>query len=232
MALNRWSRIGARGCQFLPVVALVVAAGVMSRSTKQSPADGAVLIGKGASDLTRAEDTKLMAGRMAVLSEVVGAAGMADVAQGAAMLAASDDLQRAREEAESDSREDEGQFVMLQRVLGQLNTQLLSLRDKLAEAKNDTIALKELVAVYQKKVREEFEASQPAPPPPDTFEPAASGVRLLAPPIIETPVETTPAPPQQEQPPAPSEQGLFSMILDWLLSVWNAIVAFFRSFFP
>ena len=39
-------------------------------------ATGAVLMGKGASDLTRAEDEKLMAGRMAVLSEVVGAAGV------------------------------------------------------------------------------------------------------------------------------------------------------------
>lgn len=55
-------------------------------------AAGAVLTGKGASDLTKAQDTKLMSERMAVLSEVVSVAGAADVAQGAAMLAASEDV--------------------------------------------------------------------------------------------------------------------------------------------
>lgn len=55
-------------------------------------AAGAVIIGKGASDLTKAEDVKLMSERMAVLSDVVSAAGAADVAQGAAMLAASEDV--------------------------------------------------------------------------------------------------------------------------------------------
>ena len=55
-------------------------------------AAGAVLMGKGASDLTKAEDAKLMSERMAVLSDVVSAAGSADIAQGAAMLAASEDV--------------------------------------------------------------------------------------------------------------------------------------------
>ena len=55
-------------------------------------AAGAVVMGKGASDLTRAEDTMLMSQRMAVLSDVVSAAGAADVAQGAAMLATSEDV--------------------------------------------------------------------------------------------------------------------------------------------
>ena len=55
-------------------------------------AAGAVLIGKGASNLTKAEDAKIMSGRMALLSDTVSAAGAADIAQGAAMLAASDDV--------------------------------------------------------------------------------------------------------------------------------------------
>jgi hypothetical protein len=142
------------------------------------------------------------------------------------MLAASDDLQRAMEGADTEHREDEGRFITLQRVIGQLNAQLLTLKDKLGEAKNDTVALKELVAAYQRKAREEFEAAALQP------EPEPTGVRLLAPPIVETPLEITPAQPQKEQEPAPPEPGLFSIILDWLLSVWNAIVAFFRSFFP
>jgi hypothetical protein len=55
-------------------------------------ATGAVLMGKGASDLTRAEDEKIMAGRMAVVSEVVGAAGVTDIEEGIEMLAASEDV--------------------------------------------------------------------------------------------------------------------------------------------
>src|SRR5574339_116673 len=54
-------------------------------------AAGAVLIGQGASDRTKAEDARLMSERMSVLSDVVSAAGSADIAQGAAMLAASED---------------------------------------------------------------------------------------------------------------------------------------------
>lgn len=55
-------------------------------------ATGAVLMGKGASDLTRAEDEKIMSDRMAVLSEVVGAAGVMDIEEGIDMLAASEDV--------------------------------------------------------------------------------------------------------------------------------------------
>jgi enoyl reductase-like protein len=55
-------------------------------------ATGVVLIGKGASDLTRAEDERLMADRMCVLSQVVGAAGITDIEKGVEMLAASEDV--------------------------------------------------------------------------------------------------------------------------------------------
>lgn len=55
-------------------------------------ATGAVLMGKGASDLTRAQDVKVMSDRMAVLGDVVGAAGITDIEEGVAMLAASEDV--------------------------------------------------------------------------------------------------------------------------------------------
>jgi hypothetical protein len=55
-------------------------------------ATSAVLMGKGASDLTRAEDAKLMSDRMSVLSEAVGAAGITDIEEGVEMLAASEDV--------------------------------------------------------------------------------------------------------------------------------------------
>lgn len=53
---------------------------------------GSVVFAQGASDLTRAKDEKVMAGRMAVLSEAVAVAGVVDIAEGAEMLAASEDV--------------------------------------------------------------------------------------------------------------------------------------------
>ena len=46
----------------------------------------------GASDLTRAVDEKIVAERLGVLSDVVAGAGIVDVAEGAAILAESDDV--------------------------------------------------------------------------------------------------------------------------------------------
>jgi hypothetical protein len=49
-------------------------------------------LAKGTRDLTRAQDEKVMSERMAVLSDVVTVAGVVDIAEGAEMLAASDDV--------------------------------------------------------------------------------------------------------------------------------------------
>jgi len=54
--------------------------------------DSAVMIARGASDVTQAVDEQVMSERMAVLSEVVGVAGVVDIAEGAEMLAQSDDV--------------------------------------------------------------------------------------------------------------------------------------------
>lgn len=149
------------------------------------------------------------------------------------VLTASDDLQRASEEAEAERHRADGQFVTLQRALGQLNVQLITLSDKLAEAKSDTTALKELVAVYQRKVRAEFEADEPTPASPEVTGPEAAGVSLMAPALVEIPVETTRAEPPQPAPAAASEdEGLFAPLLDWLASLWYSIMAFLRGLFP
>jgi len=55
--------------------------------------DAAANIGAAASDLTRARDVEIVAGRLTRLSEVVGAAGVTDIAEGAELLATSDDVE-------------------------------------------------------------------------------------------------------------------------------------------
>jgi cell division protein FtsB len=148
------------------------------------------------------------------------------------VLAASDDLQRAGVEAEAERHRAEGQFVTPERAVGQLNAQLLTLRDKLADAKNDTIALKELVALYQRKMRAEVEAGEPAPPPAVISEPEPAGVSLMAPPETETPPSAASVQvPQKKEAAAPPEEGLLSTILNWLLSLWHWIVGFVRGLF-
>lgn len=143
------------------------------------------------------------------------------------LLTASDELQQVREAAEAERDRAEGRFVTLQHAVGQLNTQQLTLRNKLAEAKNDTVALNEVVAAYQQKLRTEFEERVLAPPVASEPEPA--DVSLLAPPEAEALREATIAEPPQEAAPAPPERGLLAAILDWLISLWRSIVAFTRG---
>jgi hypothetical protein len=55
-------------------------------------AAGAVMMAKGASDITQAVDQKIVSERLAAISDVVAVAGVVDVAEGAEMLAASEDV--------------------------------------------------------------------------------------------------------------------------------------------
>ena len=62
------------------------------RAAGEVAAVGAAELAKGASDLTRAVDAEIVADRMARLSKAVEVAGVVDVAEGAEMLAASEDV--------------------------------------------------------------------------------------------------------------------------------------------
>jgi len=150
------------------------------------------------------------------------------------VLAASDNLQRAREEAEIERHRADGQFVTIQRALGQLNAQLFALRDKLAEAKNDTTALKELAAVYQRKLRAELEAPEPVVSPSEVVEVVPAGISINEPPLVEMPTETTVVQPpeQQEQVPEPQDEGLLFTLMDWFVSLWHSITNFVSGFLP
>jgi len=85
-------------------------------------AAGAVLLAKGASDVTRAADAKIVSDRMAVLSDVVAVAGVVDVAEGAEMLAASDDVDVLSALVGMMSMDDLDHGLELARLAGELHT--------------------------------------------------------------------------------------------------------------
>src|SRR5689334_12755757 len=62
-------------------------------SARGAVQEAAANIGAAASDLTRARDVEVVAGRLSRLSDVVGAAGVTDIAEGADLLATSDDVE-------------------------------------------------------------------------------------------------------------------------------------------
>jgi hypothetical protein len=85
-------------------------------------AAGAMGLAKGASDLTRAQDAKLMSERMAVLSDVVAIAGVVDIAEGAEMLAASEDVEVMSALVGMMSTDDLEHGMDLARLSGELQT--------------------------------------------------------------------------------------------------------------
>ena len=82
------------GAEMMAVSGVVgVAAGMETlEDTRKMVRAGAEELASGASDLTRAADTAFVAERVARLSDVVGEAGMVDMAQGVALLAHSEDV--------------------------------------------------------------------------------------------------------------------------------------------
>lgn len=83
---------------------------------------GVAEVGLAASDLTRAEDAALVAARVAQLSQVVGAAGEADIAQGAEMLATSEDIDVMAAVVGLMGEEDLERGLELARLSGELET--------------------------------------------------------------------------------------------------------------
>jgi hypothetical protein len=85
-------------------------------------AESTVVFAKGASDLTRAVDEKVVADRMAILGEAVAIAGVMDIAEGAEMLAASDDVGVLSALVGMMSVEDIQHGLELARLSGELHT--------------------------------------------------------------------------------------------------------------
>jgi hypothetical protein len=158
------------------------------------------------------------------------------------MLATTNALQDAQEEAKAERRTAEGNFVTLHKAINQLSAQLLTLRDELAEAKADTVALKEMAATYQMKLHAEPGADESIPLPEDALPPEQANPELTAPPQAEPPpavASAQPPPPARslfdDQPPPPPaespDDSLFSFIFEWLNSLWQALGSFWHKIF-
>jgi len=150
--------------------------------------------------------------------------------------AASAALQHAKAEAESQRRTEEGRFGTLQRILSQLVAQQHTLRQKLEDAKDDTVALKEVTAVYKKKMGSLSETGATAVAPQVAPAPELASPTLAAPPqtepaLVATVAQPTPPvsplpdkqPPQRTQAAEPAGESLFSAIIAWLISLWLSI---------
>lgn len=161
------------------------------------------------------------------------------------VVAASADLDRAKEAADAERQTAEGQFATLQRAISQLSAHLLTVKDKLAEAKADTVALNEVVVAYQRKLRAEVETTALEKAPARAVEQAPVGPVLLEPlqaapksDVVSAealqPVQPVPdrQAPQRAEPAEPPDGGLLSFILGWLISFWESLVSLWRVIFP
>jgi len=147
-------------------------------------------------------------------------------------MGASGALQRAKNQAETQQHTAEERLATLQRMVSQLVTQQLTLRDKLEDAKGDTVALKEVVAAYRMKLSTEFET-----PAPDESPEAASSPALDSPSLTASaeagslPDATSAEPPRKTQPAEPPEESVLSAIMKWLMSLWRSLVSLWREIF-
>lgn len=126
----------------------------------------------------------------------------------------------------------------LRKTIEQLSKQQRALQKDLALSKENTAALKELVEVYKKKVREarlleenkfsQKESPETVPVPEATPESPASvteAVPNAIPPQAMPPVQPPVVQPIQPPMKAPEKENsgwLFS-IIDWLLSIWRSL---------
>ncbi len=153
-------------------------------------------------------------------------------------------VQWAKEEAKAERRTAEAQLITLQRAVSHLNTQLLTLRDKLGEAKSDTVALSEVVATYRSRVQQEQMTDSSFLPPNATAEPAPEDISLAASLASGSmPDESRPQPleplrmPLEEEssqdafPSPPSGNGLFPSFTDWLASLWQSFISLWQWIF-
>ncbi len=91
-------------------------------SAGQLAADGQTLLVAGARDVPRAMDEKLVSDRLAVIGEAVAVAGVVDVAEGAAMLAESEDVGVMSALVGMMSKDDLDHGLELARLAGELLT--------------------------------------------------------------------------------------------------------------
>lgn len=158
--------------------------------------------------------------------------------------AAADATQRAKDEAEAQRRTAEERFATLQRAVSQLLVEQRTLGQDLEDAKEDTVALKGVVAAYRKKMRTESQTGEPAQSVPVALAPVPADPGFAALPqagstpdatSAEPPQPVRPLPykalPQKDQPAEPSEESLLSAVIKWLISLWQSAVSLWHWIF-
>ncbi|WP_455377609.1 hypothetical protein [Petrachloros mirabilis] len=148
------------------------------------------------------------------------------------------DTIKVQREVESQRRVAAMQQEKLGKTIAQLSRQRSALQKELAVSKENTAALKELVEVYKKKVREarlleESNLSQrenvetvPVPEaaaksPASVTEPVSSTIPPQAMPPVEPPAVQPTQPPMKA--PEEDDSGWLFSIIDWLLSIWRSL---------
>jgi hypothetical protein len=152
---------------------------------------------------------------------------------------------QARSEAEAEAKAADERLAKLRRLVAQLTAVQHSLHNALEAANHDARALKSTAERYQAKL-DQMEGPRPSsfPPPPiaanDTPAPAppmpserpaqtqAQSDPLSTSPAapLMSPTDTAPAKPsgqQKTQPETPTDDGWFSSIKGWLISLWHSV---------
>jgi hypothetical protein len=153
----------------------------------------------------------------------------ADAVREAEAAAAS--LRAARDEADRERQQMEQQLTRLRQRLAQAAKQQHALKYELTVAKENGAALQEMIDVYERKLRN-------GAPVPSAAEPAVQ--KPFDPSTIPVPQDLPPAPaassPQPlpsptpapaaspaKAPPPPADEGWFSSIKNWLVSLWQSV---------
>ena len=218
--------MASRSIVWLGCFTILTASGCVMKSTY----DAVVQEGESTkSELERARDEQKLLSRQVNQIERSNAEAMQEAeASRAAVQQAIEDVQRQREMTEA-------QLTRLKQKIAQLTKQHSALQYELTVAKENTVALQELVEVYQKKVRDGAgtgPGSSPAleTPAPKPFDPASIPMpqELPAPtPSVEPSkpaAVATETPAQLSKPVAePKNSGWFSGIKEWILSLWHSV---------
>lgn len=178
-------------------------------------------------ELARAKDEQNALARQVSDMELLNA----DVVREAEAAASA--LLEAKDEAEQKRQQAEQQIVKLQQKTALATKQQRSLRYELTVAKENTVALQELIDVYQGKIRDGavVAATSPSPEPAihKAFDPSTIPVPqdlpaapAVSPPKPPPPVPT-PATSPVKTPQPPADEGWISSIKSWLVSLWHSV---------
>lgn len=155
---------------------------------------------------------------------------------------ASAELQRAKIGDEAERNSLDAQLATLEKQMNHLVGQQKALRRAIQDAKDDTVTLKSLAELYQKKLRESSEPMAAASPPPvilppERAVPAPAPFPSPAPsppaqaeptPAVEQPGQQASPPPMAQQPPATqdsraADHSWLSVIKRWAISMWQMV---------